>query len=982
MSRLSVSQTPQLVGRKAELEALWRQFELAAGGGTRVALLAGEPGIGKTRLFEAFAARATGAGAIVLHGGASEIEGMPPYFPFLEALGQHLQTASTDALRAQVGGLAPVLETIFPDLSIRLGIRSSTFSLPAEQARLRLFEAVTSLLSAIADEQPLVILLDDLQWADSATVDLLCFIARRRSTTRLLIVGAVRDGEIEWNPALERALGELNRQRVLDTITLNRLTLGNITTLAAQRLGGPLSPAAAQPLFRHSEGNPFFAEELVQCWLESGALVFDADHDHYAMHAPSPSVELALPSGVAFAIRQRLARLPKETVDLLKSAAIIGRSFETNLLAEVFGLDAEVVEDRLHHAAQARLLQHGTDGSFAFSHDKIRECLYQQVTPVRRRRLHGLVGQALEAWANAASPQRLADLAFHFARSGDRERGAHYARRAAAHAMTTYAPDEAITHLRTTLSLIDDDDPLRGNVFQSLGEAALLAGAEQDAVQAFCAARTAFQSASDPLGAARAAQSTGHAWWRQEAIDQARAAFEDARTLLEVSPGSELVAVLIDLGTLLSGNLHLYAEGIAHCRRALALAQDLADDRLVVAATRALGNLLVRSNELPAGATLLEEALVLATSLDDPLEASECCAGLTSAYLWQGRIHRSRDITVRRLALAERCHDRYQLRHVHTWLGLIDAFLGNVSTLDAQLERAQPIIGDLSSPEPQAFLNFTSGIVAMVRGEYAAAERQFGEAMAIFRRIGPSALLWYLGCLGLAQAACGHGTEARACLVEMEALLARVPERTIVVADALAYHVAIALMLDDRDRLARYGNKLVVFGGQFHDMLIDRLLGEVAIAQGHWGSARTYLQTAEAAAREERLPWELARTLEAQAAVIAHSQQDQGTSARALVDEALQLYEQLGNQREASRLRGRLAAPGTAANRQMLPAALTRREAEVLRLIATGRSNRDIADQLSLSEKTVEKHLTSAYGKIGADNRAAASAFAVRHGLA
>jgi DNA-binding CsgD family transcriptional regulator len=209
-----------------------------------------------------------------------------------------------------------------------------------------------------------------------------------------------------------------------------------------------------------------------------------------------------------------------------------------------------------------------------------------------------------------------------------------------------------------------------------------------------------------------------------------------------------------------------------------------------------------------------------------------------------------------------------------------------------------------------------------------------------------------------------------------------VPESTIVAADALAYHVAIALMLDDRDRLARYGNKLVVFGGQFHDMLIDRLLGEVAIAQGHWGSARTYLQRAETAAREERLPWELARTLEAQAAAIAHAQQDQGTSARALAAEALQLYEQLGNQREASRLRERLAAPGTSANRRMLPAALTRREAEVLRLIATGLSNRDIADRLSLSEKTVEKHLTSAYGKIGADNRAAASAFAVRHGLA
>jgi ATP/maltotriose-dependent transcriptional regulator MalT len=444
-----------------------------------------------------------------------------------------------------------------------------------------------------------------------------------------------------------------------------------------------------------------------------------------------------------------------------------------------------------------------------------------------------------------------------------------------------------------------------------------------------------------------------------------------------------LVSVLGDLGSLLAANLHQQAGGIAYSRRALELAQQLGDGLLLATASRSLGNLLVRSNDLAAGTPLLERALALATAVDDPVEAAECCACLASAYFWQGALRRSRAVTRQRLAFARRSHDPYQLRHVHSWLAFVAVFQEDWSEAEQLLDQAQGIVERLTSPEPLAFLHFVRGTLAHRRGEHGVAVRQLQEAMAIFREIGPGTLVWYLGCLGLAQAAQGKVAEARACMDEVETLVSALPEGTVPTADPLAYLTVTALALGDRARLARYSPKLAAFGGQFHDWLVDRLLGETATLRGDWATARARLEAAEAAARQSELPWELAWTLEAQA-TLALAQGGRGSVARGrdLLEQAAELFQRLGNGGELRRLRARLRTQGLPAPRPRLPAGLTTREAEVLGLVAAGRSNREIAEALVLSEKTIEHHLTSIYGKIRADNRAAATAFAIRHGLA
>jgi predicted ATPase len=200
--------------------------------------------MGKTRLLHAVADRALAAPLPVLHGGAVEAEGMPPYLPFLEALGRYIAQADPDLLRMQLGDSGPILAPLFPEIMARLGPQPVRYPLPDEQARLRLYDAIGRLLSAIATPAPLLFLLDDLHWADPATLDLLAHLARQLSAgggaKRILVVGACREGEITHRLAFERAIVELNRLRRLTMLTLGALDEAAIGQIAMIALGAQL----------------------------------------------------------------------------------------------------------------------------------------------------------------------------------------------------------------------------------------------------------------------------------------------------------------------------------------------------------------------------------------------------------------------------------------------------------------------------------------------------------------------------------------------------------------------------------------------------------------------------------------------------------------------------------------------------------------------------------------------------------------------
>src|SRR6266516_6298359 len=420
-SLFPISLSAPIVGRQRELTLAMNHYEVAQGGHTQVVLLTGEPGIGKTRLLDEVALRTAQDGAVVLRGSASESEGMPPFLPFLEAFGRYIRVTPQDQLRTQLATVPQMLASLLPELAVYLHALPAVPPLLPEQARFRLYEAIGTFLEAMSAPYALVFVLDDLHWADTASLDLLCYLTHHQSSSHLLILGAYREAEVDRNPAFARTLSEFSRQRVLTTVVVTPLSATEIGMLASSRYGVSLSPEVIALLHAQSEGNPFFAEELLDGWIESGAL----NHELQQWVAVA-SLAHALPPTIVGALRQRFARLAPAIIDHLRVAAIIGRSFDPSLLALVEGQEIEAVEECLLEAARAGLIRADQQGRFLFSHNKIRECLYSEVSTSRRRRLHERIGHALEAQSEqeqTMSMHRLADLAFHFARSGDLVQG-------------------------------------------------------------------------------------------------------------------------------------------------------------------------------------------------------------------------------------------------------------------------------------------------------------------------------------------------------------------------------------------------------------------------------------------------------------------------------------------------------------------------------------------------------------------------------
>jgi predicted ATPase/DNA-binding CsgD family transcriptional regulator len=972
-----------LVGRDRQLAALAAHLAEARAGHATVVLLAGPPGIGKTRLLEEFPPPDLAEGVTVLRGGASQAEGMPPYLPFLEALGEYITAAPLDRLRDAIGPRGPDLAALLPEVPARLGPLPPPHPLGPEQERFRLYEAVAALLAAIAARGPLILLLDDLQWADTATCDLLVHVAGRLRSRALLVVGAYREGEAEDNASFVRALAELNRRRLLVTLPLQPLAAEESRALAANLLRGDLAPDAADLLHRQGEGNPFFLEELLRALVEEGTLVRQAEGWQLAH-----DLGTTLPPRVAEAIRMRLARLDPAVVELLRVAAVAGRTCEPALLAQVTGMDVERVEELLLVAARARLMRPEADGAYAFTHDMVRETLHADVGWARRRRLHQAIGEALEAEGDIDSPRRLADLAFHFAEAGARARGVAYALASAERALRASAAVDAMAHYQTAVRLLGPDGEIaqRAAALTGLGDAATLAGDYPRAAEAYQAAQEAWLRHGDTATAARAWHRLGRVRWRQEMVAEAREAFARALALLGPADSPDAAETLLQLADLHATSLGRNAEGIAYAERALAMVERLGDQHLKAAACAVAGNVKARSNDLAAGQELLERALTLARELDDPALGAEVCAYLANVYAWTGDIDRSREISFLRADLAQRTQDPFELRHVYSWAAFMEVQRGRWAEAERLFAQQEPIVEHLESPEPRATLLAWRGVLHSYQGRFAEAAQEYREAVDLLRPTGSGTLVWHLGRLALILAELGHGGEALALLTELRALADALDERSRARGFAFAHLAVGYARLGEREQAAACYPHLLPFQGQIAPILIDRALGVAALAAGNQAAARRDLADAEAQARRLGLRPELALTL-LQRGVIEREHPAGGAlrsgAARGPLAEGLRLCAELG----MDELGRQMLSPAPTGldrfpRRETHAAGLTDRELEVLRLVAQGRTNREIAEALVLSEKTVARHLTNIFTKTGVDNRAGATAYALRHGLA
>ncbi|MEA2149567.1 MAG: hypothetical protein QOD69_1397, partial [Solirubrobacteraceae bacterium] len=594
------------VGREEFMQRLRMRWQESRMGQTRLVLLVGEAGVGKTRLAAEFADEVHRGGGTVLYGRADE-ESLLPHQPFVEAL-RDLVTQADGALAVTAEHDRKILWRLLPDLAPPSQVVAPGADGDDRTLRYRLFEAVAALVCAAASRSPLLLILDDLHWADKPTLLLLRHLLRHAEAANLLVLGTFRHVEVGRDHPLVDLLTDLRRERRYDRLTLAGLDDAATEALVADRLGRDVTPEFIRRLRQQTEGNAFFIEETLRALVETG-LASDDVLTEAALE------RLGVPEGVSEIVRRRVSHLSPLAAEALTTASVVGRDFRLGVVARILQASAEDVMCALEESMAAGLVVEAADriDVFAFSHALVREVLYNALSVSRRVRLHHSVAVALEAVADSeqVNPAELAHhflLARHFAGAAPARR---YSIAAGARATELLAYEEAVEHYRQAVSLFEDDGPERCEVLLALGRAQWRAG-NNAARHTFRAAANSAVLRGDAEQLARAAlghsaryHESGYAGTRgRELLDEA----------LEALGGGDSVHRALLLSRL-AGNLAFAGEQRDRVSQlsaeALAMARRIDDENVLLAALMARHATLLHVRHLDERLSLSAEFMKL-----------------------------------------------------------------------------------------------------------------------------------------------------------------------------------------------------------------------------------------------------------------------------------------------------------------------------------------------------------------------------------
>jgi class 3 adenylate cyclase/tetratricopeptide (TPR) repeat protein len=509
------------IGREREMQALHRQMEQALAGPGGILLLFGDPGIGKTRTLEEFAAQAQGQGARVLWGRCHEGKGAPAFWPWIQIIRRYIRDCDPAALRAQIGAGAADIAQVVPEIRERLADLPPPLSLEPAQARFRLFDSVTTFLNSAAGARPLVVILDDLHWADVPSLLLFKFLAvelggvqfpsddEGGTSPALLLVGAYRDAELPRTHPVAQALADLARQPYVQRMHLSGLAEYDVRRFIEMTVGRALPTRLVTTVYRETEGNPFFIIEIMRLLVAEGALERSEEERPW---------QLIIPETVRQVIRLRLGHLSAICHQVLTMASVIGREFPSPALERSMDLPITRLLEALDEAETARVIAPvpGSPSRYRFLHALIRETLYGDLPTASRVELHLRMGEALEKVYGTNPDPHLSELAHHFfeaAPLGQAERAIGYAVRSAERATHLLAHEEAVRHYEMALQLLQTkDSPDERQVCEvllRLGEAHNRAGGREEARATFLRAAESARKLGAPEALTRAALGFG-----------------------------------------------------------------------------------------------------------------------------------------------------------------------------------------------------------------------------------------------------------------------------------------------------------------------------------------------------------------------------------------------------------------------------------------------------------------------------------------
>ncbi|HZQ77762.1 MAG TPA: AAA family ATPase [Acidimicrobiia bacterium] len=612
----------RFVGRADELRDLKRAVEGALAGRGGLVMVSGEPGIGKTRLAEEAGVYARLGGAQVLVGRSYEAESSVSYMPFSEALRSYVVNRPAEAVREELGDAASEVAKLVSEVrAIVPGLPAAT-GRSGEEERYHLFESICAFLVNASQATPIVLLLDDLQWADVPSLRLLQHLSRRLADSRLLIVGTYRDVELSRRHPLAQVLTELRRDQSFQRIVLRGLTLSEVQDFLEGITERPLEPSE-QPLaaafYGETEGNPYFLEEVVRHLLETGGAFWEAGQ--WKMDVASVE-SLAIPEGIESLISQRLSRLSEAANDVLVRAAVLGPQFDFAVLEHMTGLDDDGLLGALEEALAAQLVEPVATAReqavYRFVHAVIRQSLYGSLSLPRRQRLHLRAAEAIEVAHAANLAPHFPALALHYRQAGpsaDRSRAVEYSVRAGEMALRVFGYEEATQHWEAALELLGEgggDEVTEAVILARLGDLHFISGADYRRSTA-CLER-ALRLYQEMGIAERAAQMNSRLgrnlasfpWFMD--IQRALAHYRAAEAILSQQPESSALGYVHFGQADTAAWAVRTAEGLEAAERAIDIARRVDNDRLRRHATGHYGLHLAAAGKPAEAFTILDEA--------------------------------------------------------------------------------------------------------------------------------------------------------------------------------------------------------------------------------------------------------------------------------------------------------------------------------------------------------------------------------------
>jgi len=887
------------VGRDGAVERLAQLRKEVAAGERRVALLAGEPGIGKTRLATEVAMAAHLEGTMVLAGRCDEDLGVP-FQPFVEAL-RHYAAHSPEP---RLGRYGAELTRLVPELAGSVPGLAEPFRSDPETERYRLFDAVAAWLADVSAETPVLLVLDDVHWAAKPTLLLLRHVLSSAEPLRLLVVVTYRDSEVGRGHPLSELLSDLRRLEGVERFHLTGLDQAGVSAFIEAAAGHGLTDeeeALPRVVWAETEGNPFFVAEVLRHLLETGGI----EHREGRWTTTVPVENLGIPEGVRDVVGRRLSRLSKPANRVLGLASVVGLEFEPAVVRAAGDLRDDELLDALDEAVAARLLTELPDTRYRFAHALVRATLYEEITAARRVGLHQRVAEAIEAAHAGALDDHLPALAHHWARAAapaaQTTRAVHYAARAGDRALAQLAHDEAAAYYRQALQLIDAAEGQTGedrrlDLLISLGEAQRRAGDPEHRDTLLRAVDLARQQ-GDADGLARAALANRRpSYWssggevdaeRVTALEAALAAMGDAPTAIR----ARLLAALgIEL---------VYtpdrARRVRMSDEGLEIARTLGDETTLAQV------LMPRFFTIHAPDTMAErqadtaELLRLAESLRDPLVEFMAHFLRTRVCLESGDLEHGLPHLRRAEALATELGQPI-LRWMVGWMRVGPIHLvGRIA--EAELVCNETLEIGLASAQPDAapMYRFQQWAIRFEQGRAGELESEFATLSERF-----PAIPGLLAVLALLCCEAGHYDEARKRMGQLAAVSFHLPRDPVwlgfmtVAADVARrlHEPRWAEMLYDLIR--PYPTQLgilvgIPFGCGAHSLgMLAATLGRFDEAEDHFGSATGVYEKAGAPAHLGRTRIEWARTL------LARRQPGDAEQARRLLDRALAPARELG----------------------------------------------------------------------------------------